>query len=245
MPCWGTPCWGTPCWGTNSDQAPICWEWHLPWMHGVGACCPLLLVTEPSLTTAVPMRPCVGFSPTTPHRLAGMRMLPPPSLPAGGEGNWVALNGGKRRGCMLGQQPGTGPLSAAWHLQPLTKPTQGKGAEACCYQRCAAAAAAAGVVGSAVRVAGGARRQVQPSGAQPCRKKERHVATAGWGASAALPATAFKQLPCITTTCITTGAGLASTASSPSATHPPISCSVAFPISRAPASSIACTPGRL
>lgn len=35
------------------------------------------------LTQAVPTRSCVGFSPATPHAAAGMRMLPPPSLPAG------------------------------------------------------------------------------------------------------------------------------------------------------------------
>lgn len=36
------------------------------------------------LTSSVPTRSWVGFSPTTPQAAAGMRMLPPPSVPAAG-----------------------------------------------------------------------------------------------------------------------------------------------------------------
>ena len=64
--------------------------------------------------------------------------------------------------------PHSGVRTLSLQLQPVSKPTQGEGAEARCHQRRAAAAAAAGVVRSAVRVASGACDQVEARGAQPC-----------------------------------------------------------------------------
>ena len=141
----------------------------------------------PLRACTVPTRSHVGLRPTTPQWPAGIRMLPPPSVPAGpgsrgdgsGGGDGAHWSGGGQQAAGQGRVRGQGaPCSAA---RPALNPplTHGKGTQPCGHRRAAARAAAACVVRRAVRVAGGAGHCVEPGGAQAYAGVERRPGDEG------------------------------------------------------------------